>query len=89
MTIRTVIEGCAIATVDATQTEYHDGHLVIDGERIVAVGEGSAPDGAGGPAARTAGPTGYVRRYPGGHRVRYRPLMISVRVARAVSGATR
>jgi cytosine/adenosine deaminase-related metal-dependent hydrolase len=39
-----VIEGCAIATVDALGTEYHDGHLVIDNERIVAVGEGSAPN---------------------------------------------
>jgi 8-oxoguanine deaminase len=50
--MRTVIEGCAIATVDAIGTEYRDGHLVIDGERIVAVGEGSAPDGVGGPEAR-------------------------------------
>jgi cytosine/adenosine deaminase-related metal-dependent hydrolase len=50
-----VIEGCAIATVDAAGTEHHDGHLVIDGDRIVAVGDGPAPavegarrvDGAG------------------------------------------
>ena len=41
--MRTVIEGCAIATVDAVGTEYRDGHLVIEGERIVAVGEGPAP----------------------------------------------
>jgi cytosine/adenosine deaminase-related metal-dependent hydrolase len=40
----TVIEGCAIATVDAAGTEHRDGHLVIDGDRIVAVGEGAAPD---------------------------------------------
>jgi cytosine/adenosine deaminase-related metal-dependent hydrolase len=38
-----VIEGCAIATVDATGTEHADGHLVIKGGRIVAVGEGAAP----------------------------------------------
>jgi cytosine/adenosine deaminase-related metal-dependent hydrolase len=44
MTMRTVIEGCAIATVDAAGTEYRDGHLVIEGDRIVAVGEGPAPD---------------------------------------------
>jgi cytosine/adenosine deaminase-related metal-dependent hydrolase len=40
----TVIEGCAIATVDAAGTEHADGHLVIDGDRIVAVGEGRAPE---------------------------------------------
>jgi cytosine/adenosine deaminase-related metal-dependent hydrolase len=40
----TVIEGCSIATVDATGTEHRDGHLVIDGDRIVAVGEGRAPE---------------------------------------------
>jgi cytosine/adenosine deaminase-related metal-dependent hydrolase len=49
VTTRTVIEGCAIATVDAAGTEYRDGHVVIEGDRIVAVGEGSAPDG---PSAR-------------------------------------
>ncbi|HEV7174946.1 MAG TPA: 8-oxoguanine deaminase [Solirubrobacteraceae bacterium] len=48
MTTRTVIEGCAIATVDAAGTEHRDGHVVIEGERIVAVGEGPAPDEAGG-----------------------------------------
>jgi cytosine/adenosine deaminase-related metal-dependent hydrolase len=45
MTIRTVIEGCAIATVDASGTEYRDGHIVIENGRIVAVGEGSARNG--------------------------------------------
>src|SRR5262249_48002315 len=45
VTMRTVIEGCAIATVDAAGTEYRDGHLVIEGDRIVAVGEGPAPAG--------------------------------------------
>jgi 8-oxoguanine deaminase len=39
-----VIEGCAIATVDGAGAEHRDGHLVIDGDRIVAVGEGRAPD---------------------------------------------
>ncbi len=46
MTSRTIIEGCAIATVDAVGTEYRDGHLVIENDRIVAVGEGAAPRGA-------------------------------------------
>ncbi|MFE0688545.1 8-oxoguanine deaminase [Streptomyces xiamenensis] len=39
----TVIEHCAIATVDAAGTEYADGHLVIAGDRIKAVGPGPAP----------------------------------------------
>ncbi len=45
----TVIEGCAIATVDADRAEYADGHLVCAGGRIAAVGPGPArdvPDGA-------------------------------------------
>ena len=42
--VRIVIEGCAIATVDAAGTEHRDGHLVIEGDRIVAVGEGPAPE---------------------------------------------
>lgn len=37
-----IIEGCAVATVDAQGTEYADGHVVIDGDRIVAVGTGHA-----------------------------------------------
>lgn len=37
-----IIEGCAVATVDAAGTEYADGHLVIDEGRIVAVGPGHA-----------------------------------------------
>jgi cytosine/adenosine deaminase-related metal-dependent hydrolase len=41
---RTVIEGCAIATVDGLGTEHRDGHLVIEHDRIVAVGAGRAPE---------------------------------------------
>jgi cytosine/adenosine deaminase-related metal-dependent hydrolase len=41
---RIVIEGCAIATVDAAGTEYRDGHLVLEGGHIVMLGEGPAPD---------------------------------------------
>ncbi|HEY2986018.1 MAG TPA: amidohydrolase family protein, partial [Jatrophihabitantaceae bacterium] len=44
----TVIEGAHIATVDAADTEYADGHVVLDGGRIVAVGPGPAPAQAGG-----------------------------------------
>jgi cytosine/adenosine deaminase-related metal-dependent hydrolase len=38
-----VIEGCALATVDAAGTQHAGGHLVVDGEWIVAVGAGPAP----------------------------------------------
>jgi cytosine/adenosine deaminase-related metal-dependent hydrolase len=41
--MRTVVQGCAVATVDATGSEHSEGHVVIDGNRIVAVGPGSAP----------------------------------------------
>jgi cytosine/adenosine deaminase-related metal-dependent hydrolase len=37
-----VIENCAIATVDAAGTEHADGHIVIDGGLITAVGAGPA-----------------------------------------------
>jgi cytosine/adenosine deaminase-related metal-dependent hydrolase len=49
MTGRTVIEGCCIATMNAARDEHADGHLVIEGDRIRAVGEGPAPrlDGEG------------------------------------------
>jgi cytosine/adenosine deaminase-related metal-dependent hydrolase len=38
-----VIEGGAVATVDFAGTEYRSGHVVVDGDRIVAVGLGPAP----------------------------------------------
>jgi cytosine/adenosine deaminase-related metal-dependent hydrolase len=41
------IEGCAIATVDAAGNEYASGHVVVEGDRIVAVGPGSCPAGLG------------------------------------------
>lgn len=44
MSADTVIEGCAIATVDAAGTEHADGHVLIEGGRIAAVGAGPAPD---------------------------------------------
>ena len=42
--MRTVIEGCAIVTVDAAGTEHADGHVVIEDDRIVAVGEGGTDE---------------------------------------------
>ncbi|WP_078901166.1 8-oxoguanine deaminase [Actinacidiphila yeochonensis] len=42
---RTVIENCAIATVDAAGTEYATGHVVVAGQVIEAVGAGPAPAG--------------------------------------------
>ncbi len=39
----TVIQHCAVATVDAVGTEYADGHVVVEGSRIAAVGAGAAP----------------------------------------------
>jgi cytosine/adenosine deaminase-related metal-dependent hydrolase len=41
---RFAIEGCAIAAVDPDGSEYPSGHLVIEGSRIVAVGNGPAPE---------------------------------------------
>ena len=40
---RTIIEGCAIATVDGERTEHADGHIVIRHGFIDAVGPGPAP----------------------------------------------
>jgi cytosine/adenosine deaminase-related metal-dependent hydrolase len=42
-----VIDGCAIATVDANGTEYESGHVVVTDGRIAAVGDGPAPEVAG------------------------------------------
>jgi cytosine/adenosine deaminase-related metal-dependent hydrolase len=46
----TVVEGCAIATVDDARREFEDGHLVLEDGRIAAVGPGAAP--ASGDAVR-------------------------------------
>ncbi|GLI28148.1 8-oxoguanine deaminase [Agromyces rhizosphaerae] len=40
---RVVIDGCHVATVDAAGTEYADGYVVVDGDRITAVGAGPVP----------------------------------------------
>ncbi|MEU3980934.1 8-oxoguanine deaminase [Streptomyces sp. NPDC026672] len=42
---RTVVENCAIATVDADDTEYAQGHVVLADDRIEAIGAGGAPEG--------------------------------------------
>ncbi|RFU84656.1 8-oxoguanine deaminase [Streptomyces triticagri] len=42
---RIVIENCAIATVDAHDTEYASGHVVVADNRIESVGAGPAPEG--------------------------------------------
>ncbi|KOT43600.1 hydroxydechloroatrazine ethylaminohydrolase [Streptomyces caelestis] len=42
---RTVIDNCAIATVDAQDTEYASGHVVLTGNRIESLGAGAAPAG--------------------------------------------
>ncbi len=42
---RIVIENCSIATVDAHDTEYADGYVVIVGNRIESLGAGRAPEG--------------------------------------------
>ncbi|QLY32204.1 8-oxoguanine deaminase [Nocardia huaxiensis] len=42
-----VIEGCAVATVDAAGTEHRDGHVILHGNRIHAVGAGPAPETPG------------------------------------------
>jgi cytosine/adenosine deaminase-related metal-dependent hydrolase len=39
---RTIIEHAHIATVDTAGTEHHDGHVVIEGARLAAVGAGPA-----------------------------------------------
>jgi cytosine/adenosine deaminase-related metal-dependent hydrolase len=39
-----IINGAALATVDDAGTEYTSGHIVVDGERIIAIGAGLAPE---------------------------------------------
>ena len=39
----TVIDGCHVVTMDDSRTEHESGHVVVEGNRIVAVGAGAAP----------------------------------------------
>ena len=41
--MRTVVQGCAVATVDERGTEYADGHVVVEGNRIVVQSLRSTP----------------------------------------------
>ncbi|MFI9585374.1 8-oxoguanine deaminase [Streptomyces sp. NPDC052236] len=56
---RIVIENCAIATVDAQDTEYASGHIVVAGNRIESVGAGKAPEHLEGVVRRVDG-TGHL-----------------------------
>ncbi|WP_431968853.1 8-oxoguanine deaminase [Actinacidiphila sp. bgisy160] len=56
---RIVIEKCAVATVDADDTEYPAGHVVVAGDRIESVGPGPAPAGLDGVVRRVDG-TGHL-----------------------------
>ncbi|MFG1810362.1 8-oxoguanine deaminase [Streptomyces sp. NPDC049040] len=58
-TERVVIENCAVATVDAADTEYATGHIVVAGDVIESVGAGPAPAGLTGVARRIDG-TGHL-----------------------------
>ena len=53
---RLVLDGCIVVTMDPARTEHAVGHVVIEGTRIVSVGEGSyatSPDAGGLDAARS------------------------------------
>ncbi len=41
--VATVVQGCAIVTMDRDRSEYAEGHVVVRGSRIDAVGAGPAP----------------------------------------------
>ncbi|MDX3236218.1 8-oxoguanine deaminase [Streptomyces sp. ME03-5709C] len=56
---RIVIENCAVATVDAHDTEYPAGHVVVAGNRIESVGPGPAPGALDGVVRRVDG-TGHL-----------------------------
>jgi cytosine/adenosine deaminase-related metal-dependent hydrolase len=56
---RTVIENCAVATVDADDTEYVTGHVVVAGHTIETVGAGRAPADLAGVVRRIDG-TGHL-----------------------------
>src|SRR5215211_4212828 len=52
---RLVVENCAIATVDGSGTEYASGYVAVEGNRILAVGEGRPPEEATTDARRIDG----------------------------------
>jgi cytosine/adenosine deaminase-related metal-dependent hydrolase len=60
MAARIVIENATIATVDAAGTEIPSGHVVVDGNRIVAVGPGPAPTSPDSAAERRVEAAGHL-----------------------------
>ncbi|MCF3121035.1 8-oxoguanine deaminase [Streptomyces arenae] len=56
---RIVIENVAIATVDAHDTEYASGYIVVAGNRIESIGAGKAPEGLENVVRRVDG-TGHL-----------------------------
>ncbi|QGK70128.1 8-oxoguanine deaminase [Allosaccharopolyspora coralli] len=54
-TARVVLTGAAIATVDAAGTEYDEGHVIVEGDRVVAVAPGEPEFD---PSARTVDASG-------------------------------
>jgi cytosine/adenosine deaminase-related metal-dependent hydrolase len=42
-----VLDGASLATCDAAGTEHESGYVAVDGNRIVAIGGGAAPDDSG------------------------------------------
>ena len=52
-----VIRGAHVVTMDGTRSEHRDGHVVVEGNRIVAVGDGMP---AGYDDARVVDGTGCV-----------------------------
>ena len=50
-----IIENATIATMDGQRSEHTTGHIVVDGNRITAVGAGPAPAGAEGRRVDAAG----------------------------------
>jgi cytosine/adenosine deaminase-related metal-dependent hydrolase len=53
-----VLSGCHVLTMNPERDEYSAGHVVIDGDRITAVGSGPLRDAASHPGARWVDATG-------------------------------
>ncbi|MEP7330874.1 MAG: 8-oxoguanine deaminase [Terracoccus sp.] len=68
---RLVLDGCTVVTMDAARTEHTVGHVVIEGTRIVSVGQGryaARPD-AGGLGGAGLGGAGLGALRPGAVRI--------------------
>ena len=54
-----ILNGCQVLTVNAARDEFDAGHVVVDGNRITAVGPGAAPEEVtGAPGARVVNARG-------------------------------